>query len=59
MRSPLESWISPIAGEVRQTGMLGALPFLVQRTELPAPAQAPATTGLIEIVDLFESTSTV
>ena len=48
VRSPLESWISPVAGEVRQTGMLGALPFLVQRAELPVPAQAPATTGFFE-----------
>lgn len=41
VKSPLESWISPLHGEVKQTGTLGSLAFLVQRQELPAPAPAP------------------
>lgn len=48
VRSPLDSWISPTAGEVRQTGTLGTLPFLVQRTGLPVPAQVPAAAGFFE-----------
>ncbi len=42
VRNPLESWISPTAGELRQSGQLGALAFLVQRSELPAPAPSSA-----------------
>lgn len=47
-KSPMESWISPSAGEVRQSGHLGALAFLVQRSELPAPALEPAPRGFFE-----------
>ena len=39
-QAPLESWISPTEGEVRQTSDLGGLSLLMQRRELPAPAAA-------------------
>lgn len=44
-QAPLESWISPTAGEVRQSSELGGLALLTQRSELPAPATTgtPAT----------------
>ena len=35
--SPVEVWISPTAGEVRQRTELGGLEVLTQRAELPAP----------------------
>ncbi len=36
-RVPVEVWISPTAGEVRQRTELGGLELLTQRAELPAP----------------------
>ena len=35
--APVEVWISPTAGEVRQRTELGGLELLTQRSELPAP----------------------
>jgi transglutaminase-like putative cysteine protease len=40
--SPVEVWISPTAGEVRQRTELGGLEVLTQRSELPAPVSAKA-----------------
>ncbi len=40
---PVESWISPTAGELRQTTDLGGLTVLTQRADLPPPAQLPAS----------------
>lgn len=37
-QAPLESWISPTEGEVRQKSDLGGLSLLMQRRELPGPA---------------------
>lgn len=47
--APVEVWISPTAGEVRQRTELGGLTLLMQRAELPAPSPlAPAATGFFE-----------
>lgn len=35
--APVEAWLSPTAGEVRQRTELGGLELLTQRSELPAP----------------------
>ena len=37
--APVEIWISPTAGQVRQRTELGGLELLTQRAELPAPVQ--------------------
>ena len=37
-QASLESWISPTAGEVRQTSELGGLSLFMQRSDLPVPA---------------------
>lgn len=39
--APVEMWISPSAGELRQRTELGGLALLLQRSELPPPAAAP------------------
>jgi len=36
-QAPMESWISPTAGEVRQSSELGGLSLFTQRSELPVP----------------------
>ena len=36
--APVEAWISPTAGELRQRTELGGLTILIQRSELPSPA---------------------
>lgn len=41
-------WISPSAGELRQTTDLGGLAFLLQRSELPAPAAPAPNRGFFE-----------
>ena len=44
-QTPLESWISPSAGEIRQTSELGGLSLLMQRSELPPPPVTRASTA--------------
>lgn len=47
--APVEVWISPSAGEVRQRTELGSLILVLQRAELPAPAPLPVgTSGFFE-----------
>lgn len=47
--APLQSWISPTEGEVRQQSDLGGLSLLSQRRELPPPTPAGgATAGFFE-----------
>ena len=41
---PVESWVSPVAGEIRNRSELGGLELLTQRAELPAPS-APGGAG--------------
>jgi transglutaminase-like putative cysteine protease len=45
---PMETWISPSAGELRQTTEFGGLTILSQRTELPLPTSTPAALGFFE-----------
>lgn len=45
-QAPMESWISPTAGEVRQSSKLGGLSLFMQRSELPVPRNTgKSTTG--------------
>lgn len=47
--APVEVWISPTAGELRQKTELGGLAILMQRAELPPPeARAGDATGFFE-----------
>ncbi|HEY3399693.1 MAG TPA: transglutaminase domain-containing protein [Geothrix sp.] len=39
--APVEAWISPSAGELRQKADLGGLTILMQRAELPPPRATP------------------
>ena len=48
MQTDTELWISPTAGEVKDSSNLAGIPLLVQRVELPAPAGAKPTTGFFE-----------
>lgn len=41
----IEVWVAPETGEVKETGSLGGMPFLIQRAELPGPA-AESSEGL-------------
>ncbi len=44
----VEVWISPEAGEVKQLGSLGGIPFLSQAKSLPAPPPEPGGVGYFE-----------
>ena len=47
--TPVEAWISPSAGELRQSTELGGLTILMQRAELPPPkARANDAEGFFE-----------
>jgi transglutaminase-like putative cysteine protease len=47
--TPVEAWISPSQGELRQRSELGGLAILMQRAELPAPrAKAGDAEGFFE-----------
>ena len=47
MKLEAELWVSPSAGELRQSSQLMGMPVLVQRAELPPPGPAPQA-GLFE-----------
>ena len=46
--APVELWISPTEGELRQTTELGGLHLLMQRSDLPAPAPPGNAPGFFE-----------
>ena len=41
LKAEAELWVSPTAGELRQSSLLMGMPVLVQRAELPPPGSAP------------------
>jgi transglutaminase-like putative cysteine protease len=41
--APVELWLSPIAGELRQRSQLGGLELLQQRSDLPPPSPSAGT----------------
>jgi transglutaminase-like putative cysteine protease len=45
MESPVESWITPTEGEIRQVSTLAGLPIVNQRAELPPPPGRPGGQG--------------
>jgi transglutaminase-like putative cysteine protease len=48
MQTDTELWVSPTAGEVKDSSNLAGIPLLVQRVELPTPAGVKPTMGFFE-----------